>query len=202
MGGVTWIEASGERIEVIGDVVVPFDVRRDAERRLRADLRSALGALDLQRSELLVATFGGVPPRGADVENLLLYNIDSGGRLFSRGCGVQVELAQPARDAPFAYRYARGIVDQGWAGWRDAGTLAEWDSVTIPRGSRDRLLARVWLGLRRSSTLRVSGRVDGAVGLRLAVGVPEQRLVSAAGLVKGLDRRRGLGADARRRAAR
>ena len=84
---------SRELIRVEAATYVPFEPRTDASRTLRGDLRARLRKLGAEDGEILGARFYGPLPRGADVENALLYNIDLDGGAFATAArfGVRFE---------------------------------------------------------------------------------------------------------------
>ncbi len=60
---------------------MPFDNLSPSQRALRTGLRERLAQLPVRVSEILHATYSGPKDPRADVENLLLYNVDQGGEL-------------------------------------------------------------------------------------------------------------------------
>src|ERR1035438_2467074 len=84
---------------------VPFEPRTDAQRALRAELRTKLKALKVGPGEILWAALAGPLPNGADVENALFYNLD-GDRAFARSMdnGVSFELDPSPLQTGIRYR--------------------------------------------------------------------------------------------------
>ena len=155
------IEASGpsasfRAVEAWSDVYLPFEPKTFAVQELRRELRDRLRRLAAGRNEVLHAVFAGERPPRADVENLLLYNVDMDGGSFAAVArdGLRFELAtrglRPApsgRGRAYAYQY-RAVPRSGrLVHWREVRPLARWDDVPITGPPR---LALVWLALRRA----------------------------------------------------
>jgi hypothetical protein len=154
------IEASGpssgfRAVEAWSDVYLPFEPKTFAAQELRRELRDRLRRLAAGRNEVLHAVFAGERPQRADVENLLLYNVDMDGGSFASVArdGLRFELAtRGVRPAPsgrgraYAYQY-RAVPRSGrLVHWHEVRQLARWEDVQIMGPPR---LALVWLALRR-----------------------------------------------------
>lgn len=146
-------------IQVEAQAYVPFEPRTDALRDLRSELRSRLRELAAQEDEVLGARFYGLLPRGVDVENALLYNIDTGGATFAAAarCGVRFEHDRsPLPSGGVRYEYDLEGRDAGLALWEASRTLAtiEVELAEAPT------LAGIWWALReqRQIAIDTSGR--------------------------------------------
>jgi hypothetical protein len=137
---------------------VPFEPRTDALRTLRSDLQAQLRSLAAEEGEVLGARFYGVLPRGADVENALLYNIDPGGGAFAAAAryGVRFEhQPTPLGSAGVRYEYGLEALAAGLTLWAPARPLATVDT----RLEAPPTLARIWWALReRGEMIRDSSR--------------------------------------------
>jgi hypothetical protein len=131
------------------DFVLPYEPRTPDQVELRAELRERLRRLACRDDEVLHASFFGPKPANADVENLLLYNVDDTGRVFAGAArGVRFELSRrplPKATRAFGWLYRPVPRTAGFALWTEAGTIAAWSDVEV-RQPRDR--ARVWLAFR------------------------------------------------------
>lgn len=140
-------------LEAWADDYVRFERRPKWQEELRNEIRNLSGQLIPSPEQVLHATFFGSKPLNGDVENLLLYNIDS---FKSAGHnGIRFEYGQglpPARSGgayPFCYRYAlaqrSGIFDH----WHPSRTLASFDWIDLGEFAGEKKLSQVWLALSR-----------------------------------------------------
>jgi hypothetical protein len=104
--------------------------------------------------ELLHATFFGTKLPNADVENLLLYNIDSFANAGRNGIRIEYDTAvPPAPDGGsyrFCYRYGLVRRSSAFNHWNQAGTLASFDWTDLGDFAGAKKLEQVWLALARS----------------------------------------------------
>ena len=104
--------------------------------RCTAALRDELRLLPVEQGTLLEATLIGVPPRGADLEDVLLYNV--GVPAAQLHAGVRLR-RMPARTAGVAQRYRRVPIVA--AEPADAGALLARILVPIVDGRESSLRA-------------------------------------------------------------
>lgn len=149
------------------DFVVPFEPRTAAARELRTELRERLPRLACREDEVLHASFFGPKPANADVENLLLYNVDESGRAFTGAeRGIRFELSMrdlPGATRAFAWLYRPVPRGSGFALWTPGNAIASWRGVALDR-PLDR--AAVWLAF-RTAVGRTREPHTGAFGVRV-----------------------------------
>lgn len=133
------------RFSLTADRSLPFEPRTEEMLALREQLRDGVRGLTAAPGEVLHAQFTGDKPAAADVENLLLYNVDMSGRSFAAAAheGVRFELAGEGPGA--RYDYAITPRDAGFAALEPVRTLATIDA-RLP-GLPDRL-DRVWWAIK------------------------------------------------------
>lgn len=134
-------------VEVWADDYIPFEPPRTSWKwELRDEIRSRCRALEPSAGQVLHATFFGAMPPRSDVENLILYNIDSlavGGRN-----GIRFELGAVPPPAPsgetYSYCYRYALVPR-------CRTLASFDCDWIDLGpfGEEIKLAKVLLAMAR-----------------------------------------------------
>jgi hypothetical protein len=150
----TWsVQGPGPQLRGVrgeADFILPFEPRSSDQVAFRTELRERLRRLALRDDEILHAMFFGVPPARADVENLLIYNVDQSGRSFRHATGgVRFELSsRPAPNAtrPNTYIYRPVVRRATLSSWHAGQAIASWSEVTLT-DPRDR--AGVWLAFRR-----------------------------------------------------
>lgn len=107
--------------------------------------------------EILHATYAGFKPANMDVENLLLYNIDTGGSCFAPSTrhGVRFELADPIPPQPPAYgertcSYWYRLVPAGTepAHWLRTRRIATFSAAKLGQFHAAQRLAQAWLAVR------------------------------------------------------
>jgi hypothetical protein len=166
------------------DWALPYEPRTQKQVALRRELRERLRRLAAREDEILHAAFFGTPPHGADVENLVLYNIDDSGRCFVGAArGVRFELSprplpRAARAAAYVYRPVPR--QSSWSLWKEQEVIATWEATDIA-GSGDRL--GVWHAFRSS---RPGGTEvhNGAFAVSVSVRPPSPAAASVPRLVK------------------
>jgi hypothetical protein len=166
--------------------VLPYEPRTPAQLELRSELRERLRRLACRDDEVLHASFFGAKPANADVENLLLYNVDdSGGAFAGAGRGIRFELSPrelPNAAHAFAWLYRPVPRAAGFALWTPGETIAAWPAVALER-PLDR--AAVWLSFRTA----VGGELrshPGSFGVRVALRPGDGGAVAPPRLVKPL----------------
>lgn len=165
------------------DSALPFDNLTPAQREFRAELRERLTRLSAGPEDVLHALYSGSKHPQADVENILLYNVDQGGGAFrgSAKGGVRFELADRARtEAPSGrrwastYRYRLAPRDGAFSEWQAIRELAAFEAVDLGPFSSEHRLAQVWWALRRAAAALASERLgwNRAFAVRLRVRAP------------------------------
>ena len=123
----------GEVVQAWADDYIRFERqhRPDWQERLRSAIKSRCRQLEPAGGQVLHATFFGEKDDRADVENVVLYGIDS---LAVAGAnGIRFELADAATpapsgaDYPFGYRYALRSRSCGFDCWQQGRQLAAFD---------------------------------------------------------------------------
>lgn len=154
------------------DFVLPFEPRTDAARELRSELRERLRRLACRDDEVLHASFFGTKPDNADVENLLLCNVDETGAAFVGAArGIRFELSPrplPRTERAFGWLYRPARRAEGFKLWTVGETIATWPAVVID-DPRNR--AAVWLAFRAAAPEVRAGRHDGPLGVRVRLAV-------------------------------
>ncbi|OKH76405.1 hypothetical protein EB72_01350 [Mycobacterium sp. SWH-M1] len=144
---------------------------------------------------MLHATFRGGKLANADVENLLLYNIDSfkiagrNGIRFEHGEGAALTTA--GNPYSFGYRYALATRSGSFDNWREVRTLASFDWVDLGLLTSEKRLAQVWFALARAcaqGAISLGGPVapDTPFAVRLQMRPPIGASPVWGGLVKGI----------------
>lgn len=143
-----------QEVQAWTDDYVPFERRTGWQKHLRDEIRRRCRQLRPMPDQLLHATFAGEKLRGADVENLTIYNIDSfreAGRY-----GIRFELCEKAPQAPdghdyrFGYRYALEPRSGFFTHWKRGRTLASFDWTDLGEFAGEKKLAQVWLAIART----------------------------------------------------
>lgn len=146
---------------------VRFEKLPDWQRDLRAEIRRRCGGLVPSAGVVMHAEFFGEKLANADVENLLLYNIDTF-RAAGRH-GIRFEHGPAVPPAPdgsqyrFGYRYALAPRTGSFARWREGRTLAEFGWTDLGAFAGEKKLAQVW---------RAITRADNTVGEPVAASAP------------------------------
>lgn len=142
---------------------VPFEPRMDAQRMRRQALRDRLAGLVVPPGKLLHAAYRRAPPSGADVENVLLYNIQGAGLGKAMANGVRFELA-PEDLAVDAYSYRAAAVDAGFDHWESRETVATFGETPLVSAS----LVDTWWALASERVARAGTLgADAPFGLRM-----------------------------------
>ncbi len=145
-------------VEAWTDHYVQFEPGTAEQARLRADLRERIGMLKPKPGHLLHATFFGAKHRAADVENLVLYNVDESGASFDSAtrAGVRFELGANCPISPtgleyaFGYRYELVPSTTKFRYWRERRLLATWPWVDLGTFLDEHRLEQVWFALKQA----------------------------------------------------
>ena len=177
---------------------IPFERLSPAQLAARDALRRRVRSLAASPGEILAASYAGAKPVNMDVENLLLYNIDStAGGCFQPGTrnGVRFELAaDPRRDPPsgrhFACSYQYRLIspDSDLSYWRPLSRLARFTGGDLGRFPSAKRLEQAWLAIHRA-TAETTGQPGPAspFAVFLTLGYPRTKTVGAGPeLVKAL----------------
>ncbi|MGB3285725.1 hypothetical protein [Mycolicibacter algericus] len=141
-------------VEAWADDYIRFERRPAWQERLRDEIRSRCRRLSPADREVLHATYFGDKRPKADIENLVLYNIDS----FSVAGRNGIRLEYGGLDAPpapdgaeyrFGYRYTLARSDN-FIYWNRVRTLASFDWTDLEGTT----LAPIWLALARRRVRR------------------------------------------------
>jgi hypothetical protein len=140
------------------DDYIRFERRTVWQEELRRELRARLRRLDATAGQVLHATFFGRKHHAADVENLVLYNIDDTGASFADAAryGLRFELGERCPTSPTGRRYAYGYRYElmsrsaGFQNWREGRELASWGWIDLGAFAGAKKLEQVWLALVRA----------------------------------------------------
>lgn len=161
------------------------------QKNLRNEIRERCRQLVPAADQVLHATFFGAKHIRADVENVLLYYIDSfrsagrNGIRFEHGSGVLQGSDQ--RDYRYAYRYALAPRSGTFHHWQQGPMLAKFDWTDLGSFAGDKKLGQVWLALSRGK-IEVNKRKDLATpfAVQLEISPPRNRQPVWGGLLKGV----------------
>jgi hypothetical protein len=139
-------------IAVSADDYIHFERRPVWQEELRKDIRAKLRRIEASPGQVLYATFFGQKHPAADVENLLLYNIDDTGASFAGATrhGVRFELGRrvptsPTGDQyPYGYRYELISRSAGFRNWHEGRELVSWDWIDLGAFAGEKKLEQVW----------------------------------------------------------
>jgi hypothetical protein len=140
------------------DRPIQFDKLSPSALEFRRELREALSQLRPMPDELLQARFSGELRRGSDVENVLFYNVDSGGATFRHATrfGVAFELgvgraprAPSGRGWRCYYDYRLRHIRAVPQSWGSSLTLARIKDVELQSRGAIPTASEVWFSLRR-----------------------------------------------------
>lgn len=168
------------------DWTLPFEPKRPEQLEFRSELRRRLRRLVTREDEALQATFFGAKPARADVENLLLYNVDESGGCFVGGQQrIRFELGPPGMELarPAGYVYRPVPIDAGFAAWNEERTIARWEAVDL--ATAPTTVAPLWLAL-RTTPVELGEAYTGDFGIRVELSHPAEARASAVKLVKPL----------------
>lgn len=179
-------------VEAWADDYVRFERRPSWQEDLRNEIRSRCGQLNPSCEQVLHATFFGAKPLNGDVENLLLYNIDSFKSVGRNGIrfesGHAVPLARSGGTYPFGYRYALAQRSNTFDHWQPSRTLASFDWIDLGDFAGEKKLSRVWLALSRAQ-VEFADRAcppEAPFAVRIQIRPPLGREPVLGNLVKGV----------------
>lgn len=189
--GIAGPEPGNEAVRVWADDYIRFERLPAWQKQLRGEIRQRCGKLEPSPEQVLHATFFGAKHPNADVENLVLYCIDSF-RAAGRN-GIRFEhgdippLGSDNATYRFGYSYALAPRSASFAHWRLARPLAAFDWTDLGAFAGEKKLAQVWLALsRREVEVCESAAPDTPFAVRVEVRPPYGRRPVWGGLVKGI----------------
>jgi hypothetical protein len=144
----------GPVVEAWADDYIRFERRPPWQEHLRDEIRSRCRQLDPSDGWVLHATFFGDKHPNADVENYVLYYIDSfraagrNGIRFEHGAAVPP--APDGTDYPYCYRYELAPWSGTFSDWQPVRKLASFDWINLDSFDGEKKLAKVWLALSRA----------------------------------------------------
>lgn len=147
-------DADSTAVQAWGYQYIPFENLPDWQQRLRDEIRRRCRQLEPSGDAVLHATYFGEKRPRADIENLLIYNIDSfkesgkNGIRFEHGAAVP-----PAPDGtvyPVGYCYAIEPRTCDFSHWQRGQSLAAFDWINLDGFEGEKKLAKVWLALSRA----------------------------------------------------
>lgn len=183
--------ADSALVEAWADDYIRFEQLPAWQKDLRDEIRSRSRQLEPSAEQVLHATFFGAKHPNADVENVLLYCIDSfrvagrNGIRFEHGAG-----APPAPDGAeyrFCYRYALAPRSGPFTHWRQGRKLASFDWTDLGAFAGEKQLAQVWLALARGQAeVFAPAARETPFAVRVQVRPPVNRQPVWGGLLKGV----------------
>jgi hypothetical protein len=184
--------AGSSVVQAWADDYIRFERRPAWQERLRTEIRSLCQQLEPSAGQVLHATYFGPKHPNADVENLLLYYIDSfrvagrNGIRFEHG--AEVPPTPDGAEYRFCYRYALGPRSGAFTHWRQERTLAAFDWTDLSSFTGDKKLAQVWLALARGEieVAQSACAPETPFALRVQVRPPRGHQHVWGGLVKGI----------------
>jgi len=179
-------------VQAWADDYIRFERRPPWQEQLRNEIRSGCSQLEPSPEQVLHATFFGAKHPKADVENLVLYNIDSF-KVPGRN-GIRFEHGGTVPPAPddaeyqFGYSYALAPRSGSFTHWRQGRRLASFDWTDLGASTRDTRLANVWLAVWRAKAQLFFPLIgpDTPFGVRVQVRPPYRCQPVWGGLVKGI----------------
>jgi uncharacterized protein YggE len=182
-------------VEAWADDYIRFEHLPIWQKHLRDEIRSRCGQLEPPAEQVLHATFFGAKHPKSDVENVLLYYIDSF-RVAGRN-GIRFEHGDAVPPAPdgadygFCYRYALAARSGAFTDWQEGRTLASFDWTDLDALGGDKKLAHLWLALKRAQARREIEVLEPAApealfAVRVQVRTPHGHQPVWGGLMKGI----------------
>lgn len=181
----------GAVVQAWADDYIRFEHLPIWQKDLRDEIRSRCRQLEPSTEQLLHATFFGPKLPNADIENVLLYYIDSfkvagrNGIRFEHGAGVPA--APNSAPYRFCYRYALAPRSGAFDTWQQGRTVASFDWTDLGAFAGEKQLAQVWLALARGE-VRVFAPTapETPFAVRVKLRPPVNRQPVWGGLVKGV----------------
>lgn len=178
-------------VQVWANDYIRFEHLPAWQKYLRDEIRSRGRQLAPSAGQVLHATFCGAKLANADVENLVLYNIDTF-RVAGRN-GIRFEHGDTVPPAPdgaehrFCYRYALAPLTGVFTHWRQGRTLASFAWTDLGAFGGEKKLAQVWLALARGKVeVFEPAAPETPFAVRVQVRPPLGKHPVLGGLVKGI----------------
>ncbi|CAN5229403.1 hypothetical protein BH09ACT8_BH09ACT8_56250 [soil metagenome] len=178
-------------IEAWSDDYIRFERLPDWQKQLRDEIRSRCRQLEPSADQVLHATYSGAKRVNADVENLVLYNIDTfkvagrNGIRFEHGAAVRS--TSDGAEYSVSYRYALAPRSDRFSDWQLGRTLATFDWIDPGAFSGEKKLAQTWLALARGDiTVSESAAPGTPFAVRVQVRPPLGYQPVWGGLLKGI----------------
>ncbi|MGB0971996.1 MAG: hypothetical protein ACPGVG_13695, partial [Mycobacterium sp.] len=150
-------------IHAWADDYIRFEHLAPWQQHLRNEIRNACGQLEPSPDQVMHATFFGDKHARADVENLVLYNIDTFKAAGRNGIRFEHGAVMPSAPGRAEYRYCYSYSlaprAESFSHWRRGDMLASFDWTNLGAFTGDKKLAQVWLALSRSE-IEVSKRAE------------------------------------------
>jgi hypothetical protein len=166
--------------------------RPDWQENLRSAIKCRCRQLGPAAGQVLHATFFGDKDERADVENVVLYGIDS--FAVAGANGIRFELDESVTPAPsgaeypFGYRYELRPRSCGFHGWQQGRQLAEFGWTDLGAFAGEKLAAQVWLAVSRGQLTVAESICDRgtAFAVKVEVRPPHRHRRVLGNLVKGI----------------
>lgn len=182
------------------DRYIPYERLTDDQRAARAALREQVRSLAAEPGEILHASFAGFTPVEADVENLVLYNIDgAAGGCFQPGAqhGVRTEMANAlhgkapsGRPHACSYEYGLTSPDSCFVHWRPTRPMARFTDADLGEFPSAKRLEQVWFAIHHAKDVHADEPpivASERFAVRLTLNYPCSQTAGAnPGLVKAL----------------
>jgi hypothetical protein len=182
----------GAVVEAWAEACIRFQDLPDWQKELLTEIKTRCAQLEPSAGQVLHATFFGAKHPDADVENVVLYYIDSfaiaGRNGFRFEHGADVPPAPDGGEYPFCYRYALAPRSGSFADWQQGRTLASFDWTDLGAFAGEKLAAQVWLALarRRSEVAKAVFAPDAPFAVRVDIRPPHVHQRVLGNLVKGI----------------
>jgi hypothetical protein len=181
-------------VQVWANDYIRFESLPAWQMHVRDEIRSRSRQLEPEAGQVLHATFCGAKLPNADVENLVIYNIDTF-RAAGRN-GIRFEYGDLVPPAPqgdehrFYYRYALASRSDTFTHWNKGRVLASFDWTDLGAFKAEKQLAQVWWALWRGEAQAFFPAIapNTPFGVRIEIRVPHHRQPQPVwgGWVKGI----------------
>lgn len=176
--GLYRIRVAHNEISLDAPRYLPFERLDEEQLQARARLRTALAGLTAGPGEVLHAWYSGPRPPNSDVENLVLYNIDSGGssviRASTSGVRFELDSRRPDRGARCLYRYRVVSTEDPLISWQPGPCLARFAGAELGAFLSEHRLAQTWMAVHGAAaeTHGLPSASEGPFGIYLDLEAP------------------------------